>query len=65
MLLIVGIVLAGVWFYKWLYANADYFEKRGVKHRKINFIENLKVMTAKDKSIGELVQSVYNVFPDK
>lgn len=65
MLLIIGIILAGVWFYKWLYANYDCFETRGVKHTKQNFIDTFKVMTARDKSIADLVEMMYNISPDK
>lgn len=65
MLLIIGLILAGVWFYKWLNANNDYFEKKGVKHIKKNFIENIKIMTSRDYSVGDLTEKMYKAFPDK
>lgn len=65
MFLIIGVVLASVWLYKWLYANYDYFEKRGVKHQKQNFIETIKIMASGNKSIAELVEMMYNASPDK
>lgn len=65
MLLIVGVVLAGIWFYKWLHANADYFEKKGIKYAKQDIIGLVKNMTARDKSIADLVELMYSEHDEK
>lgn len=57
--------MAGVWFYKWLNANNDYFEKKGIKYAKQQILETVKIMTARDKSIAELVQQMYNDSTEK
>lgn len=65
MLIIIGIILAGIWFYKWLNANANYFEKKGIKYTKQDITAFVKSMTARDKSIADLVQQMYNDATEK
>jgi len=60
---IIGIAVAAYALYKYITRNFDYFEKIGLKY--IKPFSNLSWLFSKDSSLGDMINDIYNKFPDE